>query len=64
MDFMGTQFLTFITVALILTITPGVDTFIVMRNVLRGSHKDGYFTALGICSGLFAYATFLRWAFR
>ena len=56
MDFFNSQVITFITVTLVLTVTPGVDTFIVMRNVLRGGKADGIITALGICSGLFVHA--------
>ena len=57
MELFNTQFLTFIAVTLVLTVTPGVDTFIVMRNVLRGGKKDGVITSLGICSGLFVHAS-------
>ncbi len=57
MDLISTQLLTFIAVTLVLTITPGVDTFIIMRNVLRGGQKDGFYTATGICSGLFVHAS-------
>jgi len=57
MELLNTQFLTFIIVTIILTITPGVDTVIVMRNVLRGGKKDGLFTSIGICSGLYFHAT-------
>lgn len=39
-----------------LTITPGVDTLLVMRNASRGGVKDGLLTNLGICSGLFIHA--------
>jgi RhtB (resistance to homoserine/threonine) family protein len=40
-----------------LTIVPGVDTLLVMRNAARGGHKDGLLTSLGICLGLFIHAT-------
>ncbi|MEH6648756.1 MAG: LysE family translocator [Motiliproteus sp.] len=39
-----------------LTLTPGVDTLLVMRNAARGGHRDGLLTSLGICSGLFIHA--------
>ncbi|SCX80046.1 LysE family translocator [Desulfoluna spongiiphila] len=42
----------------LLTITPGIDTILVIRNTTRGAMKDGFFTSLGICSGLFVHATF------
>lgn len=45
----------------LLTVTPGVDTLLVMRNAGRGGLKsglqDGCMTSLGICSGLFIHAT-------
>ena len=41
----------------LLTITPGVDTLLVLRNTGRGGLKDGCVTSLGICSGLFIHAT-------
>ncbi|BCS99130.1 threonine transporter RhtB [Desulfoluna limicola] len=42
----------------LLTITPGMDTILVIRNTTRGGMKDGFFSSLGICSGLFLHATF------
>ncbi len=53
---MDTQLITFVTVAAALTITPGADTMLVFRNVLRGSRRDGIITTFGICSGLFVHA--------
>ncbi len=40
----------------LLTITPGVDTMLVIRNTTRGGLRDGSLTSLGICSGLFFHA--------
>ena len=40
-----------------LTMTPGVDTLLVMRNAARGGNRDGLLTSLGICLGLFAHAS-------
>jgi RhtB (resistance to homoserine/threonine) family protein len=40
----------------ILTITPGLDTALVIRNTTRGGEKDGFVTNIGICSGLFFHA--------
>jgi len=40
-----------------LTIAPGANDMLVMRNVLRGGHRDGIVTAFGICAGLFVHAT-------
>lgn len=41
----------------LLTITPGVDTLLVLRNTARGGLADGCVTSLGICAGLFIHAT-------
>lgn len=41
----------------LLTVTPGVDTLLVMRNTGRGGLKDGCVTSVGICSGLFIHAS-------
>lgn len=42
----------------ILTLTPGLDTALVIRNSSRGGFQDGFLTSLGICIGLFVHATF------
>ncbi|WP_341537597.1 LysE family translocator [Motiliproteus coralliicola] len=39
-----------------LTLAPGVDTLLVLRNTTRGGGRDGLLTGLGICSGLFVHA--------
>lgn len=51
------QVLTFTVVAAVLTLTPGADTMLVVRNVLRGDRHAGVVTTFGICSGLFLHAT-------
>lgn len=48
----------FTVVAFFLTITPGADTMLVLRNALRGGRADGFRTSVGVCSGLFVHATF------
>ena len=50
-------FWTFLIAISLLTITPGVDTLLVMRNTARGGLKDGVMSSFGICSGLFVHAT-------
>ena len=40
----------------ILTLTPGVDTMLIIRNSARGGWSDGAVSSLGICSGLFVHA--------
>jgi len=52
-----TQLLTFLGIITVLTITPGADTMLVIRNVVARGQRAGYLTALGICSGLFIHAT-------
>jgi threonine/homoserine/homoserine lactone efflux protein len=40
-----------------LTLAPGLDTVLVIRNSGRGGARDGTATSLGICLGLFVHAT-------
>ena len=40
----------------LLTVTPGVDTLLVIRNTSRGGLRDGVLTSLAICAGLFVHA--------
>lgn len=40
-----------------LTLTPGVDSLLVMRNAARGGNRDGLLTSFGICIGLFFHAS-------
>lgn len=54
---MPIDLLTFLIAITLLTMTPGADTMIVIRNTLRGGAKDGLVSSLGICSGLFVHAT-------
>jgi RhtB (resistance to homoserine/threonine) family protein len=51
------QIIAFTLVAAALTLTPGADTMLVVRNVLRGGRGDGISTTLGISLGLFVHAT-------
>lgn len=41
----------------LLTLTPGLDTMLIIRNSGRGGWRDGAASSLGICSGLFVHAT-------
>jgi len=52
------QFYSFIIITIILTVSPGVDTMIVIKNVLLKNRKAGILSAIGICSGLLIHATF------
>ena len=56
MNVLGPEILAFTAVAALLTIAPGPDTFLVIRNSLRGGRRDGFLTALGISSGLWLHA--------
>lgn len=42
----------------LLTLTPGLDTALVIRNTGRSGTVDGCVTSLGICLGLFVHAIF------
>lgn len=53
---MPDSLLTFTIAITLLTMTPGVDTMMILRNTLRGGAKDGLISSLGICSGLFVHA--------
>ncbi|TYT74232.1 LysE family translocator [Desulfobotulus mexicanus] len=46
----------FLSAMLILTLAPGADTFLVIRNTLKGGQQQGSITSLGVCSGLFVHA--------
>lgn len=52
------NFEAFLVAITILTLTPGLDTAVVIRNSSRSGQLDGCVTSLGICSGLFVHATF------
>ncbi|GAJ76099.1 LOW QUALITY PROTEIN: putative threonine efflux protein [Vibrio sp. JCM 18905] len=52
------NFEAFIIAITILTLTPGLDTALVIRNTSRAGLKDGCTTSLGICFGLFVHAFF------
>jgi RhtB (resistance to homoserine/threonine) family protein len=54
---MDPMLLSFTLVAGLLTLTPGADTMLVLRNVLSGGRSSGMATTVGICSGLFVHAT-------
>ena len=56
MTLLDPQVIAFTLVAALLTVSPGADTFLVVRNTLRGGREDGWATVAGICSGLFVHA--------
>jgi threonine/homoserine/homoserine lactone efflux protein len=51
----GTAVLTFAVVALALTLTPGLDTALVLRAALTRGRREAVATALGIVTGLFVW---------
>ena len=51
-----TSLTTYLIAITLLTMTPGVDSMLVIRNTARGGWCDGAATSLGICSGLFIHA--------
>jgi len=50
-------FLPCLAAVVLLTLTPGVDTLLIIRNSARGGWWDGAVSSLGICCGLFVHAT-------
>jgi threonine/homoserine/homoserine lactone efflux protein len=50
------QVLAFVGVALVITVTPGPDMALVLRNTLRGGRPDGLRTVAGIAVGLAGWA--------
>ena len=50
-------FTTCLVAVTLLTLTPGVDTILVIRNSARGGWRDGAASSTGICCGLFVHAT-------
>ena len=46
----------FVVAITLLTMSPGVDTIVVIRNTLRGGTLDGAMTSVAICLGLFVHA--------
>lgn len=51
------QFLSFLVAITLLSVTPGVDTLLVIRNTARGGIREGIVTSLAICCGLFVHAS-------
>ncbi|HYE58998.1 MAG TPA: LysE family translocator, partial [Rhodothermales bacterium] len=50
------QTLAFAGLALILTVTPGSDTLLVIRSGMTRGRRAGFFTTAGICAGVFVHA--------
>ncbi|QJQ95328.1 MULTISPECIES: LysE family translocator [Halomonadaceae] len=56
MTFFDASFWPFLVAITLLTMSPGVDTLLVIRNTARGGLRDGVITSLAICCGLFVHA--------
>jgi len=50
------QFWAFLVAITLLTLFPGVDSLLVVKNASRGGWQDGIATSTGICCGLFVHA--------
>ncbi len=50
------QLITYSIIVGLLTLTPGADTMLVLRNVFSSGKRTGIITTIGICSGLLIYA--------
>lgn len=50
-------FITCLIAVTLVTLTPGMDTVLVIRNSGRGGWQDGAASTFGICCGLFVHAT-------
>jgi threonine/homoserine/homoserine lactone efflux protein len=55
--YLDAQFWPFLIAIGLLSMSPGVDTLLVIRNTARGGVRDGIVTSLAICCGLFVHAT-------
>lgn len=53
---MPNQLLPFLAVAALLTLTPGPDMALVLRNGIRGGVRAAWWTGLGCCAGIAVYA--------
>ena len=49
----------FLVSALVIILSPGADTFLMLRSTLRGGKKDGFLTMLGIYAGITTLSLFL-----
>ncbi|WP_280547832.1 MULTISPECIES: LysE family translocator [unclassified Halomonas] len=54
--YLDAQFWPFLVAITLLSMSPGVDTLLVIRNTARGGWRDGVVTSLAICCGLFVHA--------
>ncbi|GAB2734460.1 LysE family translocator [Salinifilum aidingensis] len=50
------QLVPFLVVVIVLTVVPGPDTALGLRNSIRGGSAAMWWTGLGVCSGIFVHA--------
>lgn len=55
-SYFDASFFTFLVAISLLTMSPGIDTVVVIRNTMRGGRIDGLTTSFAICCGLFVHA--------
>lgn len=53
---MPEQVVPFLVVVIVLTVVPGPDTALGLRNSIRGGSSAMWWTGLGVCSGIFVHA--------
>ncbi len=56
LDLFDARILAFCAVVGVLTITPGADTMLVIRNTMRSGRRAGWLTTLGVNSGVLLHA--------
>lgn len=54
--FFDTYLWAYLVAITLLTVAPGVDTLLVIRNTVRGGFRDGALTSFAICTGVFVHA--------
>jgi len=54
--FFDTYLWAYLVAITLLTVAPGVDTLLVIRNTVRGGFRDGALTSFAICMGVFVHA--------
>jgi len=55
-SYFDASLLTFLVAITLLSMSPGIDTVVVIRNTMRGGRIDGLVTSFAICCGLFVHA--------
>jgi threonine/homoserine/homoserine lactone efflux protein len=56
-DRMPAQLVPFLVVVAVMTVTPGPDMALVLRNGMRGGARAAWWTGLGCCAGIAVHAT-------